>query len=246
MAMIKILSIGNSFSEDAQRYLYELAANDGTQMKTVNLYIGGCTLRTHYINMLEDRAAYDFQFNGKNTGIKVSIKQALISDEWDFVTLQQASPSSTRYETFTPYISELAAYVRKYCPHTKLLIHETWGYESGCERLTKLGFSKTHEMLDAVRRTYKFAAAEIGADGIIPSGEAMAMATDMGIEKIHRDTFHAGYGGGRYLIGLLWYAYLTGKDISENSFSRFDVPVSDEEIRIIKAAVKATLENGKI
>ena len=243
---MKILSIGNSFSQDAQRYLYEVAANDGYPMKTVNLFIGGCNLRMHYINMLEDRAAYDFEFNGKNTGIKVSIKEALISDEWDYVTIQQASPYSVRYESFTPYISELAAYVRKYCPHAKLLIHETWSYENGCERLLKLGFSDTHDMLDVVRHSYKLAALEIGAHGIIPSGEAMAAAMDMGIEKIHRDTFHAGYGAGRYLLALLWYAYLTGRDISENSFSRFDVPTTDEEIRIVKAAVKATLEKGNL
>ena len=38
-----------------------------------------------------DAADYDFEFNGVRTGIKVSIKQALQSDIWDVVTLQQAS-----------------------------------------------------------------------------------------------------------------------------------------------------------
>ena len=77
---MKILSIGNSFSQDAQRYLHRLALKEGVQLKTVNLYIGGCPLRTHYLNMLDDNVAYDFQFNGQSTGIKVSIRQALVSD----------------------------------------------------------------------------------------------------------------------------------------------------------------------
>ena len=64
---MKLLSIGNSFSQDAQRYLHRLAKNDGTDLKTVNLYIGGCSLRTHYLNMLDDNAAYDFQFNGESS-----------------------------------------------------------------------------------------------------------------------------------------------------------------------------------
>ena len=40
---MKILSIGNSFSQDAQRYLYRLAKKAGDTFKTVNLDIGGCT-----------------------------------------------------------------------------------------------------------------------------------------------------------------------------------------------------------
>lgn len=49
---MKILSIGNSFSQDAQRYLHRLAKHEGVQLKTVNLYIGGCSLQRHYENIL--------------------------------------------------------------------------------------------------------------------------------------------------------------------------------------------------
>jgi hypothetical protein len=59
----KILSIGNSFSQDAQRYLHKTAKNEGVDTKCVNLYIGGCSLKRHYINILENNAEYDFEFN---------------------------------------------------------------------------------------------------------------------------------------------------------------------------------------
>ncbi len=39
--MLKILSIGNSFSQDAQRYLYDISKSNGEEIKNVNLYIGG-------------------------------------------------------------------------------------------------------------------------------------------------------------------------------------------------------------
>ena len=130
---MKILSIGNSFSQDAQRYLYRLAKREGVAMKTVNLYIGGCSLRTHYLNILDDMEAYDFQFNGESTGLKVSIREALRSCAWDYVTLQQASGYSARFETYAPYIEALAAYVKKYCPTAKILIHQTWAYENGSD-----------------------------------------------------------------------------------------------------------------
>ena len=101
---MKILSIGNSFSQDAHRYLSRLARREGVALKAVNLYIGGCSLRQHYLNMLDDIADYDFEFNGEKTGIKESIKEALASDDWDIVTLQQASNFSPNYQTYTPYL----------------------------------------------------------------------------------------------------------------------------------------------
>lgn len=238
---MKILSIGNSFSQDAQRYLHRLAKQDGTNLKAVNLYIGGCPLRKHYLNMLDDNAAYDFEFNGEKTGIKVSIRQALVSDDWDFVTLQQASPLSGHYETYSPYLEGLADYVRKYCPHAKLLIHQTWAYEDGCERLKALGYVSAKEMLSAVCDSYRQAAQSIGADGILPCGEAMMRALDMGMEKVHRDTFHASLGVGRYLLALCWYKLLSKKDITENAFCDFDAPVTAQEREIAIKAINAVL-----
>ena len=41
---MKVLAIGNSFSNDAMRYLHGIAKADGVDMKTVNLFIGGCPL----------------------------------------------------------------------------------------------------------------------------------------------------------------------------------------------------------
>ena len=122
---MKILSIGNSFSQDATRYLHRMAADNGIDLKTVNLYIGGCSLKTHYYNILDDAKKYLMEFNGFSTGFYVSIKEALMSDEWDYVTVQQASHLSYKPESYQPYLNELAAYIKKYCPHTKILVHQT-------------------------------------------------------------------------------------------------------------------------
>ena len=237
---MKILSIGNSFSQDAQRYLHRLALHEGVQLKTVNLYIGGCSLRRHYLNILDDNAAYDFQFNGESTGLKVSIRQAIVSDNWDYITLQQASHESAKPDSYTPYLEELAEYVRVYCPKAKLLIHQTWAYETGSIKLANQErFATDAEMFAAVEDAYNKAAALIEADGLIPAGKAMLTAAQTGIEKIHRDTYHASLGAGRYLLALCWFKYLTGKDISENNFNDFDVPVTEEERKIVIGAVNS-------
>lgn len=235
---MKILSIGNSFSQDAQRYLHRLAKHQGVELKTVNLYIGGCPLRTHYLNILDDVAAYDFQFNGESTGLKVSIRQALRSDNWDYVTIQQASHESARFETYAPYLETVAEYVRKYCPTAKLLVHQTWAYENGSQRLLDHGFSSEEEMFQAVEKAYEQACEQISADGLIPSGKAMLTLSRAGL-PVHRDTFHAKFGYGRYLLALVWLKYLTGRDISGDDFDDFDEPVTEEQRAIVISAVNS-------
>ena len=238
---MKILSIGNSFSQDAQRYLHRLVKHDGENIKAVNLFIGGCSLRTHYINMLDDVRSYLFEFNGEPTGIKISIREALVSDEWDYVTLQQASFKSMEFDSYIPYIQELADYVRKYCPKAKIMIHETWAYEDGTERLIKsCGFETAEKMYQAVHDAYAKAKDAINAHGVIPSGSAMIEGARRGL-SVHRDGFHASYGVGRYLLALTWYKTLFGKDITDNSFDEFDTPVTDQERKIAIDAVNSVI-----
>lgn len=240
---MKILSIGNSLSQDAQRYLHTLAKQEGVNLRAVNLYIGGCPLRKHYLNMLDDNAYYDYEFNGEKTGLKVSIRQALVSDDWDYVTLQQGSLVSDKLETYTPYLQALAEYVKKYCPNTKILIHQTWAYkENSPHLLQKMGYSTPEEMFEKVSECYNRAVALIDADGMIPSGAAMLRAYQLGGEDLYFDDVHASRGAGRYLLALCWFKYLTGKDITGNSFSELDVPVTDRDREIVIRAVNAVVK----
>lgn len=240
---MKILSIGNSFSQDATRYLHEIAKNNGVELKTVNLYIGGCTLATHYKHMNNDAKAYLMEFNGANTGFFVSIREALQSDEWDFVTLQQASHKSVDYDTYQPYINELAAYCRKHSPKAKLLIHQTWAYEDGSSRLIDIAnYPSRKDMFLDISKAYKKAASDIDAYGIIPSGKLLENLTANGVEKVHRDTFHASLGLGRYALGLLWYGFLTGADVSNDTFCNFDEEISEKELDIVRNTVSEMLK----
>lgn len=235
---MNILSIGNSFATDAQRYLHRIARADGVEIRTVNLYIGGCPLSLHYRNMLSEEEAYSLEVNGEKTGFMVSLKKALLSQEWDYITFQQASHFSFDYETYNPYLTELVSYVRKCCPKAKIIVHETWAYEEDSERLMNVGYEHANNMYQDLHNAYKLAAKQIQADGIIPSGTLMQKLIMAGIPKVHRDTFHASYGLGRYAIGLLWYKVLVGNDVSENTFDDFDEVVSEHEIKIAKQCVQ--------
>lgn len=237
---MNVLSIGNSFSQDAQRYLHNLAEKDGFNMRTANLCIGGCSLRTHYLNMLDDEKAYNFEFNGENTGLKVSIREALKSCEWDIVTLQQVSNLSPDFSTFKPYLEELALYVKKYAPNAKIYMHQTWAYEKDSAKLKSLKMTDS-QMINCNVESYEKALNLINAHGIIKSGEAMFELSKT-LEKVHRDTFHASYGLGRYLLALTWYKTLTERNIDNNDFNNFDEEVSEEQrklsIKIVNKIVK--------
>ena len=178
-------------------------------------------------------------YNGDYTGFSVTLEDALTSREWDVVTIQQVSHDSPQKETFYPYVTELVDYIRTRQPKAKLMLQETWAYEDGSHRLTvELGYKSRKEMIADVKASYKAVAEAEGFDGIIHSGTLLDMMLDKGVEKVHRDTFHASLGLGRYAIALLWFKTLTGMSVMENSFSDFDEPISEGEIAIAKACVE--------
>lgn len=236
---MNILSIGNSFSCDAQRYLHAIAKADSVELNTFNLFIGGCPLSLHYRNMQSGERAYELEMNGESTLFKVSLKEALLNRDWDVVTVQQVSQLSPYYETYQPYLNSLTEYVRLLVPKAKIAVHQTWSYEKDSYRLNvELGYSDQRDMFYDIKRAYKKAADEIKADFIIPSGEVFEALLSDGIEKVHRDTFHASFGVGRYALGLIWYMCLTGHPIKDNSFASFDEEISSDEVQKAKKCVE--------
>ncbi len=236
---MNILCIGNSFSEDATRYLHQIARADGRDLNAVNLFVGGCSLELHYNNMLSNKKAYELGYNGVKTGFFVSLSEALCNREWDIITLQQVSALSFVKESYQPYITELIGFVRKKAPSAKIYLHQTWAYEDDSDRLKNLGrFESAKEMLGAIIHTNNEIANEINAEKIIRSGELLGLLAEHKTDgRLHRDTYHASLGLGRYALGLLWYRTVFGVSVAENSFKGFDEPISEKDISLIKKLV---------
>lgn len=241
---MNVIAIGNSFSQDATRYLHQIAKADNFNLKVVNLYIGGCSLETHWYNAENDLANYELELNGNQTGNMVSIKQALQSEKWDIVTLQQVSKQSTSYDTYQPYLNNLSLYVKKYAPDARQLIHQTWAYEQGSEKLTvEMGYKDQKDMFDDLKSAYQKAATELGGLKIIPGGECFQKALSKNVTNLHRDTYHASLGIGRYLLGLVWYKALSGRSVLDNTFCDFDEPIDTGIIPVLKRCAEEVFEN---
>ena len=238
---MKILSIGNSFSMNAQHYLNRISVLNNRPIKSVNLYIGGCSLRTHYFNMLENAKKYDFQFNGASTGLNVTIKDALMSDSWDYVTFQQVSTQSVNIDTYEPYLTKLSEYVSIYAPQAKKLIHQTWQYDQKVLNERKTA-DTVEEMFEKIKEASIKAAKIINAEGIIPAGAAINEIVRSGLSP-HSDGAHLGNGSGKLCAGLLWYSYLTSQNPEDVILPAPDAPVTEDEIAIIRKAVKDVLFN---
>ena len=238
---MQVLTIGNSFSQDATRYLSQTARSAGESLTVINLYIGGCSLERHYRNMLSGEAVYSLECNGQQTGFPVSLDAALLNRAWDVITIQQASNFSGKKESYQPYLHALVSHIREYCPKAKLYMHETWAYEEGSAMLkTHYPELTSEDMFERVVRCYHEAAEEEGFDGLIPSGELMHALLAGGVESIHRDGYHLTLGLGRYAAGLLFFRMLTGKTVTENTFSDFDEPIAEAHIALAKKLVDET------
>ncbi len=224
--MLKILAIGNSFSQDATACLEELAGKGGIETEAVNLYIGGCSLATHWHNAQNDLAAYEYQRKGIGVGRKVSIREALREKSWDVVTLQQFSGDSGLWKTYQPYLGELSGYVRKYAPGARQMFHETWAYEIGSANPAFEKYGKNQQvMYRMLRAACRRAAAAVDA-GFIPCGDAIQALRALpqfdsrhGGLSLCRDGSHLDLNYGRFAAAAVWYETVLKGNILENPFA---------------------------
>lgn len=211
---MKILSIGNSFSQDSTALLQLLT----DKITARNLYIGGCSLDMHAANIENDAAKYELQENGeKMQNALVGVKEALISDKWDYITVQQVSGRSGVYESFYPYLGELLDYVRKYSD-AEIVLHETWSYEIGSGHPDFAIYNSDREqMAQAIKETYEKVSAKENLR-IIRVGEAVQnLRTKPSFDykngglSLTRDGFHLSLSYGRLLAASVWCKFFTGE-----------------------------------
>ncbi|MBE6732224.1 MAG: DUF4886 domain-containing protein [Ruminococcaceae bacterium] len=227
---MKICSIGNSFSQDAHKWLYKLAKDNGYKLETVNLYIGGCDLKTHFINAENNNPYYSFEPNG-NKGTKfVSINEVLTAEKWDVITLQQVSQHSGMPETFRPYLTSLANTVKKLQPEAKLYFHQTWAYETDSDHYGFANYNNSQEeMYNCILKASEQASELIGAE-LIPTGTVIQRMRENlpefdyknGGLSLCRDGFHLSLDYGRYAAAATWLRVLTGIKIGTTDFEDFN------------------------
>ena len=224
---VRILAIGNSFSQDAvEQYLHELAEAEGISTIIGNMFIGGCSLERHVKNARDNAPAYAYRKIGtdgkKREKGKMSLEAVLADEDWDYVSLQQASPFSGMYETYEASLPELIEYVKARLPKkTKLMLHQTWAYAStskhsgfknyNCNQLTMY-----QAIADAVKKAAKANKIKI----VIPSGTAIQNARTSSIgDHLNRDGYHLDVKIGRYTAACTWFERIFKHNVVGNPYA---------------------------
>jgi hypothetical protein len=175
---VRLLTVGNSFSRNATRYLADLAAAGGHELIHRPIVVGGASLELHAEKAQKhDQNAHDeagLYADGR------SLQQVLAEQPWDFVTIQQASLKSHDLGTYRPYAGQLGDYIRKHAPGAKLLVHQTWAYRCDdprfATRSSKPGEPATQQaMYQGLSNAYRTIAEELGAR-LLPVGDAFYRA----------------------------------------------------------------------
>ena len=240
--IIKILAIGNSFSQDAiEQYLFELAEADNIKVIIGNLYIGGASLELHWNNAKDNKKAYDYRkinANGKNNTPNTSIADALADEDWDYISFQQVSSSSGIYDTYVTPLPLLFDYVKTRAtnPDVKYILHQTWTYSQDSNNKLFVNYNKDqmtmyNAIVDAVWRAKELAPIDI----VVPAGTAIQNGrTSVLGDNFCKDGYHLEVNFGRYTAACAWFEAIFKKSVIGNSYK--PDTVSDYEAEIAQYA----------
>jgi hypothetical protein len=175
---VRLLTVGNSFSHNAVHYLGELAKASGDTLVLHEANIGGATMQQHWEKAQQYERDPSDKLGRYATGR--SLKEELIGEKWDFVTIQQYSMKSHDVATYRPFAGQLRDYIKQYAPEAEVLIHETWEYRRDDPRFSGQpaapGEPATQQaMYDGLASAYATIARELGVRRI-PVGDAFHMA----------------------------------------------------------------------
>ncbi len=181
---LKVLTIGNSFANNATTYLEEIARAEGKSLILGRANLGGASFERHLktVKAFEaDAASKDgnpypsnFSPERKESDKKYSLKGLLEAERWNIVTIQQVSSQSFQYESFEPFAGELINYIHKYAPQAEILIHQTWAYREDFPGYKADGLTP-EKMYQGLVEAYRNLAAKYNLR-VIPVGAAFQLA----------------------------------------------------------------------
>lgn len=246
---LKILTFGNSYGQDSQKYLHAILDSVGIDSICFDLVISGCSLERHHTTVKENIRDYRLEINAIPGKQLVTIEDVIGLYDWDVITFHQASRFSGFMDSYEPYLGELLAYVKEKSPSSKVYLQETWAYGNEChkddwfERYDR----DQQKMYRMIRESYGFYAKKYGLP-LIRTGEVIESLRgkayfneENGGISLHRDGFHMNIPYGRYIVGLVWAKTLAGIDPTEVAYDPDD---SDPEIcEYIRNAVSEFYQN---
>ena len=249
---LKVLAIGNSFSNNTMENLYDVAVAEGmTDVTLGRLFIGSCSLQMHATNALADAPAYTYYKTTNGLWEKtenVTLLQALQEESWDIITMQQNSGNSGLPDTYDGYLERLIDYVNqnKTNPEAKLVWHMTWAYQSDSDHKAFANYATSQDMMykAIVAATEQKILPNDAFCAVIPAGTAIQNARTSSFgDTLTTDGYHLS-NMGKVIGSYIWYATFTGKTLEKISLTHIPrLPLTESDKAIILEAVNNALIN---
>ena len=249
--VLHVLAIGNSFSQDAiEQNLYELALAYGDTLIIGNAYIPGCSIDRHYDNILNAKPEYSYRkiVNGqKITTDNVDLKTIIGDEQWDVISLQQASHFSGQKGTYAN-LSALKDEVIKLMPNknAELIWHMTWAYAKDSDHSGFKNYGNSQAaMNDSIYAAVCTALPVVEIDRVIPAGPAIQNAREVFGDILNSDGYHLSHDLGRYVAACTWCEFLTGKSVVGNPYhpaTLSDADARDAQLSAHKATTNFSIK----
>lgn len=257
---LRVLAIGNSFSEDAvEQYLWELGREAGVNFVIGNAYRGGWSLAAHWKDASTRAADTEYRkvVDGKRINIGKRTLRDIITDEpWDVITFQQLSQQAGRQGSFEPSLSLMIGYVRALAlvDSVRLGFHQTWAYAQDSDHRGFALYDRNQYLMYANIVAAVEEAVHEHKDDLsfyIPSGTAIQNARTSSLvgsgvgegqpvnRELTRDGYHLNYTLGRYIAACTWLEALTG--VNPEGLNYRPKGVTQEQAAIAQRAAHAAV-----
>lgn len=248
---LKVLDIGNSYTDDATNMLPTITAASGSDVSDLCLYKairGGASFK-HWYDIYHDQD-YDKSYSiskvlgginanittGSRNGADGSLfRQALENETWDIIIIHQVSTYAPYYDEWSTidnggYLKELLSIIEDKQPQAMigfLLVHSYWdGYSRNKEQSSYLRWQLIANSVQRLCEDYDISF-------VIPYGTAVEnlRASSLNNEyDLTRDGTHCGLGLCRYTAACCYYESLiaprTGISVMGNT-ARYDASSAD-------------------
>lgn len=257
---LRVLAIGNSFSEDAvEQYLWELGREAGVNFVIGNAYRGGWSLAAHWKDASTRAADTEYRkvVDGKRINIGKRTLRDIITDEpWDVITFQQLSQQAGRQGSYEPSLSLMIGYVRALAlvDSVRLGFHQTWAYAQDSDHRGFALYDRNQYLMYANIVAAVEEAVHEHKDDLsfyIPSGTAIQNARTSSLvgsgvgegqpvnRELTRDGYHLNYTLGRYIAACTWLEALTG--VNPEGLNYRPKGVTQEQAAIAQRAAHAAV-----
>ena len=225
---LKVLDIGNSYTDDATAMLKLLTQANQMDVSDMCLYKatrGSGSFKSWYY-IYHDNDNHKYSISKVLGGIKANIstgtgepndgalfREALTGEKWDIILIHQLSTYAPYYDKWKGtgnegYLNELLSLIKEQQPQAKigfLLVHSYWDNYSGNKEKSSL--LRWELIANSVKRLCE----EYPIDLVIPYGTAIENLRSSSLNNeydLTRDGTHCGVGLARYTAACCYYESL--------------------------------------